>query len=94
MSLFKWHLKSGIHFQSVFTLKFLPRCDVSKEDDWQDLWLHTETTFDGKVSLLVNNAGVNPKHGWKASISIMLTGVGFGTFLALEKMGTSKVYLI
>ena len=67
------------------------RCDVSKEEDWQELWTHTETTFGGKVSLLVNNAGVNPRHGWKASINIMLTGVGFGTFLALEKMGTSKV---
>jgi len=66
------------------------RCDVSKEDEWQDLWTHTETTFGGKVSLLVNNAGINPKHGWKASINIMLTGVGYGTFLALEKMGTSK----
>ena len=67
---------------------------MSKEEDWQDLWSHTETTFGGKVSLLVNNAGVNPKHGWKASINIMLTGVGYGTFLALEKMGTSKVCLI
>jgi len=66
------------------------RCDVSKEEDWQDLWAHTETAFGGKVSLLVNNAGVNPQHGWKASINIMLTGVGYGTFLALEKMGTSK----
>ena len=67
---------------------------MSKEEDWQDLWAHTETAFGGKVSLLVNNAGVNPQHGWKASINIMLTGVGYGTFLALEKMGTSKVCLI
>ena len=67
------------------------RCDVSNEDEWQDLWTHTETAFGGKVSLLVNNAGINPKHGWKACINIMLTGVGYGTFLALEKMGVSKV---
>merc|ERR1712241_398332 len=66
------------------------RCDVSKEDEWQALWTHTETAFGGKVSLLVNNAGINPKHGWKACINIMLTGVGYGTFLALEKMGASK----
>ena len=69
-------------------------CDVSKEDDWQDLWSHTETAFGGKVSLLVNNAGVSPQHGWKTCINIMLTGVGYGTFLAIEKMGTSKVILI
>ena len=67
---------------------------MSKEEDWKDLWAHTETAFGGKVSLLVNNAGVNPTHGWKACINIMLTGVGYGTFLALEKMGTSKVCLI
>ena len=70
------------------------RCDVSKEDEWQDLWTHTETAFGGKVSLLVNNAGINPKHGWKACINIMLTGVGYGTFLALEKMGISKVCIL
>ena len=67
---------------------------MSKEEDWQDLWAHTETAFGGKVSLLVNNAGVNPTHGWKLCVNIMLTGVGYGTFLALEKMGTSKVCLI
>merc|ERR1712156_480564 len=63
--------KNGVTFK---------RCDVSNEDEWQDLWNHTETAFGGKVSLLVNNAGIN----------IMLTGVGYGTFLALEKMGVSK----
>ena len=67
------------------------RCDVCKEDEWKDLWTHTETAFGGKVSLLVNNAGIAPKHGWITCINVMLTGVGYGTFLALEKMGTSKV---
>jgi len=66
------------------------RCDVSEENEWQDLWTHTEKTFGGKVSILVNNAGINPKHGWNACIDIMLKGVGYGMFLALEKMGTSK----
>jgi len=65
-------------------------CDVAKEDDWEQLWAHTESAFGGKVTLLVNNAGVNPKHGWTACINIMLTGVGYGTFLAIEKMGKSK----
>ena len=64
---------------------------MAKEDDWEQLWAHTESAFGGKVTLLVNNAGVNPKHGWTACINIMLTGVGYGTFLAIEKMGKSKV---
>ena len=34
---------------------------MAKEDDWEQLWAHTESAFGGKVTLLVNNAGVNPK---------------------------------
>ena len=67
------------------------RCDVAKEDDWTILWEHAETFFKDKVSILVNNAGVNPGLGWKACIDVMLLGVGFGTFQAIEKMGISKV---
>jgi NAD(P)-dependent dehydrogenase (short-subunit alcohol dehydrogenase family) len=67
------------------------RCDVAKEDDWTILWEHAETFFDDKVSILVNNAGVNPGLGWKTCIDVMLLGVGFGTFQAIEKMGISKV---
>ena len=55
------------------------------------MWNHAESALGGKVSLLVNNAGVNPKHGWRTSVNVMLTGVGYGTFLAIEKMGTSHV---
>ena len=47
---------------------------MAKENDWEKLWAHTESAFGGKVTLLVNNAGVNPKHGWTACINIMLTG--------------------
>ena len=67
------------------------RCDVSQKGDWEDIWTHTENHFEGKVSVLINNAGVNPKHGWKATIDIMCYGVGLGTYLAIEKMGTSSV---
>ena len=76
---------------SITISKLIHSCDVAKEDDWEQLWAHTESAFGGKVTLLVNNAGVNPKHGWTACINIMLTGVGYGTFLAIEKMGKSKV---
>ena len=67
------------------------RCDVSQQNEWENIWTHTENHFEGKVSILINNAGVNPKHGWKATIDIMCFGVGLGTYMAIEKMGTSKV---
>ena len=64
---------------------------MANENDWPKLWEHAETFFGDKVSILVNNAGVNPGHGWKSCIDVMLLGVGFGTYLALEKMKISKV---
>ena len=67
---------------------------MAKENDWDNLWTHTESTFGGQVTLLVNNAGVNPTHGWKNCINIMLTGVGYGSFLAIEKMGRSKASIL
>ena len=66
-------------------------CDVANEDDWQKLWEHAESFFGEKVSILVNNAGVSPKQGWKTCIDVMLLGVGFGTYLAVGKMKISKV---
>ena len=53
------------------------------------MWNHAESEL-GKVGILVNNAGVNPTHGWRKCTDIMLTGVGIGTFLAIRRMGTSK----
>ena len=67
-------------------------CDVSKEDYWQDLWSHTETAFGGKVSLLVNNAGVSPLLGWKTCINVMLLGMFYGTYIALEKILITAIY--
>ena len=76
----------------LFFPAFSSRCDVAKEEDWTILWEYAETFFDDKVSILVNNAGVNPGLGWKTCIDVMLLGVGFGTFQAIEKMGISKVF--
>ena len=73
---------------------FFSRCDVGKEDDWKILWEHAETFFNDKVSILVNNAGCSPGLGWKTCIDVMLLGVGFGTFQAIEKMAISKVRLL
>ena len=79
-------------FQHPQDVVYIPRCDVTKEDDWQDLWTHAENILEGKVSILVNNAGIKPDLGWKPCVDVMLMGVGYGTFLALEKMGISKVH--
>ena len=73
---------------------FFSRCDVGKEDDWTILWEHAEAFFNDKVSILVNNAGCSPGLGWKTCIDVMVLGVGFGTFQAIEKMATSKVRLL
>ena len=62
------------------------KCDVTKEDDWKQLWSQTEEYFKSPASVLVNNAGVNPGHGWKLCLDIMLTGVAYGTYMALDKM--------
>ena len=69
------------------------RADVTRETDWQELWMHTENYFTGKVSILVNNAGVHAIHGWKACLDIMCYGVGLGAYMAIERMATSKVML-
>ena len=57
------------------------------------MWEHVETTFNSKVQVLVNNAGLNPSAGWKPCIDVMLYGTMIGTFLARKKMGTSQVKL-
>lgn len=58
------------------------------------MWEHVETTFNSKVQVLVNNAGLNPSAGWKPCIDVMLYGTMIGTFLARKKMGTSQVQTI
>ena len=67
------------------------RCDVAKESDWESIWSHTEETFNGKVQILVNNAGINPARGWKMCMDIMIYGVMMGSYLARDKMGATKV---
>ncbi len=54
------------------------------------MWNHVTYTFESPVTLLVNNAGVNPKHGWRACIDIMLKGVAIGTYFAIDKMSVSN----
>ena len=70
---------------------FIPRCDVTKDSDWQAIWSHTEDTFGGNVQILINNAGVNPARGWKLCMDIMIYGVMIGSYIARDKMGVTKV---
>jgi NAD(P)-dependent dehydrogenase (short-subunit alcohol dehydrogenase family) len=71
----------------------LHRCDVTVMDDWHRTWDKAVADLGGKVAVLVNNAGVNPSHGVRRCLDIMLSGVSDGTFLALDKMSKSKVRL-
>ena len=67
------------------------RCNVADETDWMNTWSHTENYFEGRVQLLVNNAGVNPHHGWKTCLDVMIYGVMMGSFIARDRMGKTKV---
>ena len=67
------------------------RCNVADETDWMSTWSHTENYFEGRIRLLVNNAGVNPHHGWKTCLDVMIYGVMMGSFIARDRMGKTKV---
>ena len=56
------------------------KCDVTKQEDWDELWNHAEDCFGDQVTLLINNAGVGPQFGWKACVDIMLVGVSIGVY--------------
>jgi len=64
--------------------------DVTKEDQWREVWDKAEKFFDGKVEVLCNNAGIFHKKDWKRVLDINLHGLACGTMLAMEKMGVSR----
>ena len=70
---------------------FFIKLDVTSEDEWHNAAAEVGKRWQG-LDCLVNNAGVGAGAGWKVSINVMLLGVGFGTFQAIEKMGISKVW--
>ena len=71
----------------------MSRCDVSNKEDWEATWYHVEEKFGGRVQILVNNAGVNPAHGWKVCLDVMIYGVMMGSYIARDKMGKTKVLI-
>ncbi len=59
------------------------RCDVTSESDFAQLWDSTEAHFGGQtVDMLVNNAGINHKPGWKKCMDVDIVSI-------LSYMGSS-----
>ena len=66
-------------------------CDVTKQDEFTNLFDEAEKYFDTQVELLVNNAGINPaKLGWRKCMDVNIYGVMIGTEIALERMSKSS----
>ena len=63
------------------------KCDVTKEDEFANLFNETEKKFNvACVDVLVNNAGINTKLGWKKCIDVNMIGVMTGCGIALARM--------
>ncbi len=82
-----------IYFSFDFQRVFFVRCDVRSEEDFRRAWEEAESGsgLGLRVTLLVNNAGVNPEGGWRRCVDVCFMGVAVGTYLALEKMDKTKV---
>jgi len=49
---------------------FWKECDVTVSEQFEQLYSETETFFNQPVNLLVNNAGINHKFGWKKCMEV------------------------
>ena len=67
---------------------FVP-CDVTKEEQFVNLFDETEKYFKNNVDMLVNNAGINSLLGWKKCMDVNIIGVMIGTEIAMERMSKS-----
>ena len=43
---------------------------MTKKEDWETLWTAAEKFFAGKISVLVNNAGVSPVVGFELCMKV------------------------
>ena len=63
------------------------QCDVTQEDQFENLFDQTESYFKVNcIDLLVNNAGINTNFGWKKCMEVNIIGVMTGTDIALKRM--------
>ena len=69
---------------------FVP-CDVTKQDEFVNLFDETEKYFKSQVEMLVNNAGINPLLGWRKCMDVNIIGVMIGTEIATERMSKSSL---
>jgi len=74
-------------FQEEFGLD---RCtfqeaDVSNKADWEDLWSRANSFFNGRIDVLVNNAGVSPVLPFDTVMKVNFDGVLLGAQLFAEK---------
>ena len=66
------------------------KCDVTKEEQFINLFDETEKFFNVKcVDVLVNNAGINNNLGWRKCFDVNIMGVMIGMEIALERMQKS-----
>ena len=66
------------------------KCDVTKEDQFINLFDEAEKVFGVKcVDILVNNAGVNNNLGWRKCFEVNIIGVMIGMEIAMERMQKS-----
>jgi len=65
-------------------------CDVTKKEQFVNLFDETEKFFNVKcIDVLVNNAGVSDKLGWRKCMEVNIIGVMNGGEIALERMTKS-----
>ena len=63
------------------------KCDVTKEDEFQNLFDKAEEFFKVKcIDILVNNAGINTNLGWRKCMDVNIMGVMLGSEMAMERM--------
>ena len=79
-------------FKNEFGFKnvFMVVCDVTKNEEFGNLFDATENCFNVKcIDILVNNAGVSDKLGWRKCMQVNIVGVMNGGEIALERMSKS-----
>jgi len=64
---------------------FVP-CDVTKDDQIENLFNSAEAFFQQSIDIFVNNAGVNPNVGWKMCMQVNLMAVMSASQMSVQRM--------